>query len=453
MSRCPLGSVVRASRTALAGGLVLVAVAGCGDESAAPRPNVVVVLLDTVRRDALAAGEHRAATPFLDDLRVGAVEFPNARSTSSWTAPATASLFTGLYPNENGVIQGFLAHRQTAVKMREGGADAIELRSLPSDIPTLPERFHAGGYRTFGLAANINIGPEIGFSRGFDRFQRLNDAPADALVDSAAAWLPAMADGDAPYFLYVHLNDAHEPYEAHDPWYEPVADDPVEDNRNRYLSEISFLDGQLARLVDRLGLKNRGLLVIVSDHGEAFGEHGRVGYQGTLYRELNDVVCLVHGPALGVQPAVRPELVSLVDILPTVLDLAGLPAPDSRSGVSLAPLCRQSGDAPALTRALENRTVFAHRLQNLLQARHLWAAMSGSWKLLEGSRGFEALYDRGRDPLELRPLERTDDPVGEELAAVLDDFRRRQPVGRGEEVSVPLDRELEERLQSLGYVR
>lgn len=433
--------------------MVLASFAGCGRQAAVSAPNVVVITLDTVRHDAVTNGAHRAETPFLDELRASSVEFSRARSTSSWTAPSTASLFTGLYPNEHGVIQGFLAHRETVEAMERRGDAALELNALPQQIVTLPERFRAGGYRTFGVAANINIGSEIGFSRGFERFCRLSDSPADEMVDTVAAWLPALREGDVPYFLYVHLNDAHAPYVPHEPWYRAVPDDRLEDARSRYLSEISFLDRQLARLVDLLELRSQGLLVIVSDHGEEFGEHGAEGHPATLFRELNDVVCLIHGPALGVVPAVRTELVSHVDILPTLLDMAGLPAPEPASGVSLAPLCAGNDDSGDRAAAFERRTLFAHRLRSLLRGRHVWSAMSGSWKLIENSNGHTSLFDRSSDPNELAPLQSADDPVGSGLAAALAEFRARPAVGLAAGVSVPLDQELADQLESLGYVR
>jgi arylsulfatase A-like enzyme len=443
----------RLAASAACGLLTVMVCAGCGQEPTASRPNVVVVLLDTARFDAVTDGLHRAETPFLDELRAGSAVFANTRSTSSWTPPATASLFTGLYPNEHGVIQGFIAHKKALEALKKRGEASLKLNALPEDIATLPELFRSNGYRTFGIAANINIGPEIGFSRGFDVFRRLRNAPANALVDSVAAWDPALTANGAPYFLYVHLNDAHQPYVAHDPWYRPVDGDEVEDARARYLSEISFVDQQLARLIDLLDLRRQGLLVIVSDHGEEFMDHGDTGHEPTLYRELNDVICLVHGPALGVEAGVHPDLVSLVDVLPTVLDLAELPAAEPVSGWSLAPLCLGGNEAAELNRDLEHRTVFAHRLVNMAHDDHMWAGMSGSWKLIQEHNGRQELFERNQDPEELRSLTHTDDHTGSGLVPALAEFRRRPLAGTSTEVSVPLDQKLVDKLKSLGYVR
>jgi len=456
VSRTPARPRDRRLSTALvAMGLLLVflLLVGCGKDPPSPRPNVVVVLLDTVRADALTDGPHRAETPFLDKLRAGSVAFINTRSTSSWTAPATASLFTSLYPNEHGVIQGFVAHRKTMEIMKNRGDAALELNALPGNIATLPERMKADGYRTFGIAANINLGPEIGFSRGFDKFTRLDDATADIMVDSVAAWDPARTTGDEPYFLYVHLNDAHSPYIAHQPWYRSARDDSVADARSRYLSEISFIDGQLSRLADLLDLSRRGLLVIVSDHGEEFFEHGRMGHLPSLHAELNDVVFLVHGPRVGVLPATRPEPVSLIDVMPTVLDLVHLPHAEPSSGLSLAALCRGDDGASALVRKLNERTLFAHRLENMLHGRSLWSAMRGPWKLIQDEQNRSFFYDRERDSREQLPESRTEDPVGAGLEPALAEFRSRPLLGRGNEIRIPLDKKLSKQLKSLGYVR
>lgn len=451
MRQIPLPKRFTAS---VACGLLSVLVcAGCDREPPAPLPNVVVVLLDTVRLDAVIGDLHRAETPFMDELRAGSAVFANTRSTSSWTAPSTASLFTGLYPNEHGVIQGFIAHKKSMEALERRGEASLKLNALPEGIATLPEQFRYHGYRTFGIAANINIGPEIGFSRGFDVFRRLNDAPASALVDSVAAWDPAVTDNGSPYFLYVHLNDAHLPYLPHDPWYRSVDGDQVEDARARYLSEVSFIDQQLARLMDLLDLRSQGLLVIVSDHGEEFMDHGKTGHEPTLYRELNDVICLVHGPALEVEGGIHPDLVSLVDVLPTVLDLAGLPATEPVSGWSLAPLCLGGRKAGELSRDLGNRTVFAHRLINMVHNRAMWAGMSGPWKLIQEPNGRQPLFERNQDPWELHPLTRTDDPTGAGLVPALAEFRRRPLAEISAEVSVPLDKDLADKLKSLGYVR
>ena len=128
-----------------------------------------------------AYGAEPEIAPFLGKLAERSAVFEQALSSSSWTAPATASLFTSLYPPQHTVIQGFKVHRAQIAKLDEEGASEIQVNHIPTDITTLPEMFKKAGYRTFGISANINIGKEIGFNRGFDRFERDVRAPAESV--------------------------------------------------------------------------------------------------------------------------------------------------------------------------------------------------------------------------------------------------------------------------------
>jgi hypothetical protein len=229
----------RAIVAAVLGVCLLAAVAWVGW----PREVVVLVVLDTVRADA-------AHGPFLDDLAARSTVYRHARSTSSWTAPSTASLFTGLYPTEHGVTGGFRAQQRAAgvdVVLRDPD---IALRGMPAEVPTLPERFRAAGWRTLGVASNVNIGTELGFDRGFDWFFLDRTADSDALLRRMTAWLVARGPG-RPTFVYLHLNDAHQPYKAREPYYRRPARRSDEE-RARYASEIAAMDAALGRFVSRV---------------------------------------------------------------------------------------------------------------------------------------------------------------------------------------------------------
>lgn len=149
--------------------LMLPALAGC---RAPIRHDVVLITIDTLRPDHLGfLGYPRDTAPYLSSLARGSVVFRRAFSTSTWTAPATASLLTSRHPQDHGVRSGFFVDRKRA---SPAGATAIRLPRLPDSMPTLPEFFHDHGYETFGITANVNVGPEIGFDRGFDHFARLH---------------------------------------------------------------------------------------------------------------------------------------------------------------------------------------------------------------------------------------------------------------------------------------
>ena len=151
-------------------------------------PNVVVILTDTLRANYLGVyGYPKETAPFLADLAERAVVFDRAFSTSSWTAPSTSSLFTSLYPNQHGVVEGFMMRRKRNNRLAKQGEETIALNRLPAGVVTLPERFRALGYATFGMASNPIIWDEMGFSRGFDEFRRDLKATADDFVEQVKA--------------------------------------------------------------------------------------------------------------------------------------------------------------------------------------------------------------------------------------------------------------------------
>jgi arylsulfatase A-like enzyme len=215
------------------------------------------------------------------------------------------------------------------------GEASIALNALPVDVPTLPERLNELGYRCFGLAANINIGREIGFDRGFDKFKRIGDAKAEEMVDRVQEWLPEIEDGSEPWFLYLHFNDPHKPYVPHLPWYAGGAKSKLADSRARYRSELSYVDRQLARVHELLQLDQQGLLVIVSDHGEEFQEHGSVLHE-KLYRTVTHVPFMLRLPGARTHGRIGTP-VGLVDLMPTLLELNGIAIPKAVQGESLVP--------------------------------------------------------------------------------------------------------------------
>ena len=340
----------------------------------ARRPDVVLVLIDTLRPDYLALGGYPYETsPFLSGLAERSAVFAGATSTSSWTAPSTASLITSWNPSQHGVIVGVYRTQVLSRRRAEAGQEPLTLNRLPEAIETLPEIFRRGGYHTLGLAANINVGPEIGFDRGFDRFERLHRSPAEEIHARLREWQQEMED-DRPRFLYLHLNDVHEPYHRREPWY-VAHEDELEERRARYLSEIGYVDAMLWQLYTEWVEGKDTLFVVMSDHGEEFMDHGSLAHGARLYEELTRILLLIHGPAVGVEPQ-RFELnVSILDVLPTLLDLSGLPPLTDRAGVSLAPLLRANGGQAELATRLIDRPHFAHRMGENGPPELLWSVM------------------------------------------------------------------------------
>lgn len=430
--------------------------------SCAPRPatlphqprNVVLVVLDTFRPDHLGFfGHERRTAPFLEGLMERSAVFRRAWSTSSWTAPATGSLFTSLYPTRHGVTEGFLAHRHraTAPGSPEGGT--VRLNRLPGGVETLPELLQRAGYATFGLASNPNVGPEIGFDRGFDRFRALSGHSAETLAEELLRWREELA-GAERRFVYLHFNDVHLPYVPRAPWFVD-SEDELARAVSAYDSEISYLDGVLERLYRELGWDRDTLLIVTSDHGEEFRDHGRTGHPFTLYDELLRVLLVVAGEDLGIRPAAFDVDASLVDVAPTVLDLLGLPVPAGRDGRSLAPWLLGSA-AAASGETSPPRTLYAHRQRSRARLgkppQHVWAAVRGPWKLVIEPDGDRLLFDRESDPGERVNLAADHPELVAELVRELRLLRAAGRVGGDESIDVPLDRERLEALEALGYV-
>lgn len=268
------------------------------------QPNVVLVLIDTLRTDHVTPD----IAPNLTVMANRSRQFTNTWSTSSWTAPSSASVATGLLPIEHSIYKGFVASAQP-------GSQKLQLNTLPSDIPTLAEKLKKGGYNTYGLASNINIDSAIGFDRGFDNFLCSPEEDAHILFAKIDEWKPK-----EPYFLYLHLNDVHSPYEPRAPWYKKQ-ESKHDDMIAAYNSEISYIDNELAKLYQKMNWE-KNLLVITSDHGEEFMDHGQYGHLESLHRELTDVIFWISGP--GISPQIIDTPLSLADTHHILLYALGL---------------------------------------------------------------------------------------------------------------------------------
>lgn len=410
---------------------------------AAREANVVLVLIDTLRADHLPFyGYSRQTAPFLAGLAARGAVFENAFSTSSWTAPAAASLFTGLYPPQHGVVTGLIATRRLQKK-----DPTVQLNRVPERLVTLGEVMKQAGYRTYGVSNNANIRGELGFAQGFDQFRYFHSARASAPdVNGAVKEWEAELRGGAKYFLYLHYMDPHAPYDERPPWTFPGRT-RKEKRIAAYDSEVRYVDEHLKELAGRLGWSENTLLIVLADHGEEFREHGRDWHGNTLHDEVLRIPLLIHFPPFV--PAQRvADNVSLVDVLPTLGDLVGMPADASRAGVSL--LGRLQGQP------LPPRPVYAH----LFRQAGLWGApelklralIEGNWKLLSGSEG-EELYDLAADREEAFDRLAEAQDVADRLRLRLAELEARLSGGPPESVSIPLDPETQEALRALGYVR
>jgi arylsulfatase A-like enzyme len=303
--------------------------AACGHDR---RPDVVLIVLDTVRADHLSLyGYPRDTTPALAALARDAVVYRNAIAPDTWTASSHASLFTGVMPSVHGV-------RYVGAEHSEDGVHA-----LGDGFPVLAERLAGAGWRTGAFIGNDGfLDPVFGLNRGFERYQHKGMLPAGNLIATVVPWLQRR-QGRA-VFLFMNVMDAHEPYAALPPYdrmfpghadgvpAKPVpgrAPDAVTTAHwiSQYDGEIRYVDDRLGELFSALRAAGRydgALIVVTADHGELFGEHGRWGHGGAPVRELVHVPLVVKYPG-NVRRGVEEPPVSLVDVPSTILALLGLP--------------------------------------------------------------------------------------------------------------------------------
>lgn len=444
--------------------LLLVLATGCGGREAEAPANVVLVVVDTLRRDHLSLhGHHRPTSPELDRFAASAAVFERAYATAPWTRPSVASIFTGLYPS---------GHRAMALN-----------NLLSPEVETLAEGFTRAGYATVGIVSHVIVSERFGFSQGFALWDEEEARGHDHLstpgvTERALAALDALVDEGRPFFLFVHYFDPHYAYRAHpEIGFEPsrggelhggediedlrarratFGPEELEYLRARYDEEIRFTDAGFGRLLARLeaaGVVDRTVVAVTADHGEEFMERGWIGHTRTLYEELVAVPLVVRGragaPGHG-QRVGRP--VSLVSLAPTLLELAGLDASDRRfEGPSLAPFV-QGGDPPP------TGNVFAEvdfRGPVAKQARKK-AVIGPRFKLIrDDRRGRVELYDLENDPGERTNLaRRAPSPAGDSLQRELYRFTTRElpELSSSSGAEVPIDPALREHLRQLGYV-
>jgi len=440
---------LRAPRLRLAKGVFFALVlSACATEDHTP-PNVLLVTLDTTRVDHLSTyGYARATSPQLDRLAAEGTAHTRAVSPSSWTLPAHASLFTGKLPRSHGARydpEGPLL-LAAAIDAPEG----IRARGLAPGERTLAARLRDAGYATGAVVAGPWLLEAFGLAAGFEHWDDAGivdyaGRPAHEVVAAARRWLGTVLRSEPrrPFFLFVNLYDPHFPYDppsAHARRFLPPGVQLDRQQRAQwpalYDAEIFAMDEQLGILLDYLresGVWDETLVVVTSDHGELFGEHGEWGHGRFLHQPLL-AIPLVVKPARGGGRASRDdERVSLHQVFGWILDAT----------------IGHDGEDPE-----PSETVLAevHPMTATDSTGHWVALWDGPLKYLRASSGVERLHDLERDPSEevdlarKRPkdLARLRTRLDRELAALP------APLPAGAEVEI--DRETREALERLGYL-
>jgi arylsulfatase len=419
---------------------------GCGSPST-ERPNVLLIVVDTLRADHLSCyGYGRETSPSIDRLAAEGWRFEHAISAAPWTTPSIGALLTSRYPSMLGI------------------ADVTS--AMPPDVPLLAEVLRAEGYATGAVVSHSFCSADWGFGRGFESFDADNvlghfGISSRGVTKRALEFLEQRASSEdaRPFFLWLHYFDPHNQYIPHEehPFPNEVGDPgrvgprtPFGKLRRMatsmtpgelaevvryYDSEIAFTDRQIGRVLrrlDELGLAGDTVVVLTADHGEELNERGHFGHAYALSDELVHVPLILRIP--GEAPRVVREPVSLLDIGPTVLELLGLPAPEGTSSGMLG---------SSLLSAAKDRTIFAETSRHA----NLRAAIKGPWKLV---RDLETGEERLYYATEAVPLADAP-PELAELRAELDAWILALESSAAAPTEVEISPELAEQLGELGY--
>jgi arylsulfatase A-like enzyme len=377
-------------------------------------PNVLLLVLDTVRGHNMSLyGYSRPTTPAIDRIAGEGATFEWAFSSAPWTLPSHAAMFTGRWPWT--LSSSFLTR-------------------LDGQYPTIAEELRDRGYLTAGFAANHIYGTyETGLARGFIRFEDYRLTPRQIGLSSELGqmlsgkrsglairsvhrsyaptvnrqfldWLPE--PGGRPFFAFLNYMDAHVPYGTPPEWEQRFVADP-DPRVNRYDAALAALDSQLGVLFDSLtarGVLNNTVVIVTSDHGEHLGDHGIDDHANSLYAQLLRVPLVVRFPGRVPNGRRIDQAVSTIDLAPTILDLAGLPANPGFVGRSL----RRFWDGPGV---IGDSVMFAQVDRSPLPKswfrNHegpLWSLLTQDYHLTLNPDSTKELFRYRIDPAEVRDL-------------------------------------------------
>lgn len=430
---------------------LLLALGACGgaQESEGPPPSIIVISLDTLRAGHMGLyGYERDTTPYLDRFAGECLVFEDAKTVAPWTLISHVTMLTGLYPDQHGVVKSDLA--------------------LSTEIPFLAERLSDYGYRTFGYYKPGFVGVKHGHQRGFDVFE--SHELASEAQEHMAATLVGLGE-EQPLFLFLHLFDIHAaPLVGKDPLYyrapapfpnhfqadaeerlaevdfrraregkERLTDDQVEALVATYDGGVRYVDGVLEELIEgwrAQGLLDNSILIITADHGESLGQrYGRIKGHGKMFEEALHVPMIVRFPD-GYRAGERePGRVSMVDVVPTVLEAAGLEADARLPGISL----REKPDPGRLIMASRPPTRVHYK---------------GPWKVISIEGKHWTLFNLDEDPLELdaRKHEERAQSLFDELTRAFDADWASRPAFDGPPIPAgEYEKQMREQLDALGY--
>lgn len=410
------------------------------------KPNVVLLLIDTVRADHLSCyGYEKPTTPNIDQLAKEGLVYANCHAQALWTLPAMATIFTGV------------SQRAHGINTRDG-----YMTGIPDDYTTLPEILDNAGYDTYGLFNVPVMAEEYGFHQGFDHISDegcIVTIDADSVVNNAITWLDER-DNQSGFFMCLHFFDAHYAYDPPPEYWHmggierpeglefltshqmadlaragQIIESDVATLEDLYDLEIRFVDDEIGRLMDELkerGLYENTIFVVISDHGEEFLEHGFILHGFQFYQETIHVPFIIAGPGIGERLVVK-QPVGQYDLLPTLAHLLDLDIPEYVEGMVALP--GQVG---------HNYIPTSGDLSNDVDIAVIRRQSSKIWwsPTMDGAVG----YDLSSDPMEEHPM--AAHPAFQEMIEQYWATPRIFPP-----INVPLSEERAARIRDLGYIR
>jgi choline-sulfatase len=412
--------------------------------AAADPPSVILITIDTVRADRMGfLGSNLGLTPQLDQFAQQSVVFERAYSQAPLTPVSHATILSGTYPSFHGV--------------RDFGS------RLPDSLPYLPVIFRARGYHTAAFVSSIILDPQNGFAPGFERgfdtydagFHRKKRGEArlgsmqrrgEETVARALAWLQKNRQG--PVFLWVHIWDAHDPYDPPSPFKERFPNAP-------YNACLSYVDGTIGKLLvglRQLAMYDPAVIAVMSDHGESLGEHGENTHGVFLYDSTIRVPLVIKFPQARFAAQRVSTSVSLVDVASTILNASNAPIPAAVQGQSLVSLlgsripantASKSGvDRPSMAESEYSHRGFGWSSLQALRAGHFLYVKAPQ----------PELYDEGADPAEAQNVYQSNKLAAVKLSGQLDTLLKKAGANAPQASHAALDQQSVEKLSALGYV-
>jgi arylsulfatase A-like enzyme len=419
------------------------------------RPNLLLVTLDTTRADHLGCyGYTRPTSPHLDALADEATVYTRAVAPGTWTLPSHASLFTGKCPTSHGARydpQGPLV-LASAIPNRPS-LNEYRVRGVAASERTLAAVLRDAGYHTGGVAGGPWLKAVFGLGTGFewwddDGVGSVNGRIAADLNARAVPWLERVEE---PFFLFLNYFDAHVPFTPPAGFAEdflpaplvPGAKPTLEQDLALYDGEIRYADlhlGETIAALKRRNLYDRTWIIVTSDHGELFGEHGRRGHGDEPYEGVTHVPLISKPPRGDGGLGARSDRIQLTDVMPLVLQRLGLPSPEGIQG----------GIPPHLGHPVVTES---YVLGVLYHGGDWLAIVQGDWKYLWNSQGRSALYDLASDPAEATNLIAAEAGRAAELDRTLHGYLASLPRSQAVEPVQTIDEATRKALESLGYLR